>query len=178
MLQIALTMLAARVFLVGGFAVGILGAIIFALSRIAESVSTDLSRAAVREGVIDRPIIVALDILGQIAIIWAIALSIDLIDYGPLLAMVTTAGLIASTWMTTTRILRPVWQARATGTRHGIAPDNFPTRFLRRHGAAWGLLFAALVGRLDLFLWAVALGSHLFYLMWLRVDARSTASHV
>jgi hypothetical protein len=178
MLQIALTILAARLFLIGGFAMGIVGAVIFALSRIAESVATDLARAAVREGVNDRPIIVALDIFGQIAIIWAIALSIDLIDYGALLAVVATAGLIASTWLTIRRILRPVWHARATRTRHSIAPDNFPTRFLRRHGAAWGLLLAALVGRLDLFLWAAALGSHLFYLMWLRVDSRSAARHI
>ncbi len=176
MAQIALTVLAARLFLVGATAAGIAAAIVFALSRLAESVSTDLARAAVREGVQDRPIIVALDILAQITIVWAIAVSIESIDYGRILAGVATAGLVISTWMMNARILRPVSQARATGTRHGIPADNFPTRFLRRHGAAWGLLLAAALGRLDLFLWAAALGSHLFYVMWLRVDAREAAS--
>jgi hypothetical protein len=176
MLQIALTLLAARVFLAGGYVFGIVAALLFALSRFAEAVSTDLARAAVRPGMHDRPIVVALDILGQIGVVWAIALSTDIIDHDVVLAAVATAGLITSTWMTIIRILRPVWHARAAGTRHGIAPDNFPTRFLRRNGAAWGLVLAALVGRLDLFLWAAALGSHLFYIMWMRVDAREAAS--
>jgi len=171
-LQIALTVLAARLFFVGGYAMGILAALVFTLSRLSESVATDLARAAVREGVHDRPFIIAFDILGQIAILWAITSSTDIIDHDVVLAAIATVGLLTSTWMTITRLLRPVWHARAAGTRHGIAPDNFPTRFLRRNGAAWGLLIAAVVGRLDLFLWAAALGSHLFYIMWLRLDAR------
>lgn len=174
--QIVLTLLAARLFLVGDVVTAVAGAVMFALSRLAESVSTDLARAAVRQGVHDSPPIVALDILGQTAIVWAIALSIKSIDYAPLLATIATVGLITSTWITIARILRPIWEARAAGTRHGIPPDNFPARFLRRNGAAWGLLLAVAVGRLDLFLWAAALGSHLFYIMWLRVDTRSTPS--
>lgn len=172
MLQLALTYLAARVFAAGGYTAGVVGALVFAGSRIAESVAADLGRAAVRDGVQDRAPIVLLDVLGQIAILWSIALATDLIDYGALLAAIATVGLAASTWMTVHRILRPVWKARATQSRHHVPPDNFAARFLRRNGAAWGLLLAAVVGRLDLFLWAAALGSHLFYVMWLRVDAR------
>lgn len=175
--QIAATMAAARLFYAGGYGMGVLAAVVFVLSRLSESVSTDLARAAVREGVNDKPGIVALDIAGWIAILWAIAFSTDIIEHDYLLAGVATVGLITSTWMTIARILRPVWHARAAGTRHGIAPDNFPTRFLRRNGAAWGLLIAAIVGRLDLFLWAAALGSHLYYIMWMRVDARDAARH-
>lgn len=172
MLQVALTYLAARIFGGGGYVAGIIGAMVFALSRIAESVAADLARAAVREGVQDRAPIVFLDVLGQIAILWSIALATTRMDYAPYLAAFATLGLVASTTMTLHRVLRPIWKARATQSRHHVPPDNFAARFLRRNGAAWGLVLTALVGRLDLFLWAAALGSHLFYLMWLRVDAR------
>jgi hypothetical protein len=45
--------------------------------------------------------------------------------------------------------------------------DEFVSRFVQRDGIAYGMLFAAAVGRLDLLLWAAAVASHLFYLLWL-----------
>jgi hypothetical protein len=33
------------------------------------------------------------------------------------------------------------------------------------------LVLAALIGRLDLFLWGAAIASHLFYVAWLRAEA-------
>jgi hypothetical protein len=38
---------------------------------------------------------------------------------------------------------------------------------VQRDGIAYALLFAAVAGRLDLLLWAAALASHLFYVLWL-----------
>ncbi len=36
------------------------------------------------------------------------------------------------------------------------------------------LLFAAAAGRLDLFLWAAAIASHLFYIFWLLARPRGS----
>jgi hypothetical protein len=65
-------------------------------------------------------------------------------------------------------VLKPVWAADALGIRHRVRRDNFASRFSRANGPAYALLAAALLGRLDLFLWAAAITSHLFYLLWHR----------
>jgi hypothetical protein len=87
-------------------------------------------------------------------------------------------------------VLREAWEARqrevshageapgelaaaARGPHPAAAGDEFISRFVQRDGIAYALLFAAAAGRLDLFLWAAAVASHLFYVLWLIARPRS-----
>jgi hypothetical protein len=50
------------------------------------------------------------------------------------------------------------------------------SRFVQRDGIAYALLFAAATGSLHLFLWAAAVASHLFYVLWLLARPRDAGT--
>jgi phosphatidylglycerophosphate synthase len=168
---------AARVFASdAGYAL-VAGALVYFAARVLDAVAGDLSRAAVRPGSQGDKIDVVGDLIVHLAIVWTLASRVDAGPYAWVAALITTAGLLASSRITYLRVLEPVWSAaqRGFGTRHPVRHDNYATRFSRANGPAYALLAAALIGRPDLFLWASAITSHLFYLLWLRNDRRATA---
>lgn len=153
------------------------GALGYFAARVLDAVAGDLSRAAVRPGSQGDKLDVVGDLIVHLAIIWTLAFRVDAGPYGWIAALLTTAGLLASSRITYVRVLAPVWSAaqRGFGARHPVRHDNYATRFSRANGPAYALLLAALIGRPDLFLWATAITSHLFYLLWLRNDRRTAA---
>lgn len=168
---------AAWVFTAGGYLAGLLGAALYFFSRVLDTVSGDLSRAAVVEGARGEKTDVAGDIVVMLTILAALVASSTL-AYAAWLGLVTAVGVTISAAVSYTRVFRWTWQAGTLGLDWGerqqaVSSDNFASRFWRSNGLAYALLLAAVVGRLDLFLWAGALGSHLFYVLWLTTDART-----
>jgi phosphatidylglycerophosphate synthase len=151
-----------------GYVDGIVAAVLYLASRILDAVAGDLARATVRPRARGDKLDVIGDFIAHHAIFWSIAARAgwpaDLIAAAALASL----GLAASGVMTYRRVLKPVWDAHSSGIRHRVRRDNFASRFARANGPAYAFLFAALLGRLDLFLWAAAFASHAFYLLWRR----------
>jgi len=166
--RIVLALASAWVLLQPGYWSGVGGALLYLLSRVLDAASGDLARAAVRQKSRGDKLDVVGDFATQIAVVWAIALRPGAAELSVLLGAVATLGLIASAGLAHRRVYRSVWKSHAYGGHVAVASDNFASRFARRNGPAYGLLLAALFGRLDLFLVAAALASHLFYVLWLR----------
>jgi phosphatidylglycerophosphate synthase len=168
---------AARIFASeAGYAL-VAGALVYFAARVLDAVAGDLARAAVRPGSQGDKLDVVGDLIVHLAIVWTLAFRLDAGPYGWIAALITTAGLLASSRIIYLRVLAPVWSAaqRGFGARHPVRHDNYATRFSRANGPAYALLLAALIGRPDLFLWATAITSHLFYLLWLRNDRRAAS---
>jgi phosphatidylglycerophosphate synthase len=151
------------------------GALVYFASRILDAVAGDLSRAAVRPGSQGDKIDVIGDLIVHLAIVWTLAARADAGQYAWVAAAITTAGLAISGRLVYLRVLKLVWSAanRSFGARHPVRSDNFATRFSRANGPAYALIAAAIIGRPDLFLWATAITSHLFYIAWLRDERRA-----
>ncbi len=136
--------------------------------------SGDLSRATLTEGVRGERADVAGDIIVMSAMLAALAFHVG----GPaawIAAGIAATGVAISTGVAYLRVFRALWESRSEArhewsdtARH--AADSFASRFWRRGGLAVALLAAALIGRLDLFLWAAAVGAHLYYLAWLGAE--------
>ena len=159
-----------------GYARGVMGALLYLGSRVLDAVAGDLSRAAVKPASRGERFDMTADLAIHLALIWAIALRGEAARSDVMAGLLTTLGLLISCTLTYLRVLQPVWTAHASRLRHRVRPDNFASRFWRRNGPAYGMLLAAIVGRLDLFLWCTALASHMFYVLWLRDDARGLAA--
>jgi phosphatidylglycerophosphate synthase len=166
-------LIAAWIFLQGGYFNGLLGALVFFASRVVDAVARDLARAAVREGSQGEMADVIGDLAVQFAVAWALAVRPDAGQHAMAAAAIATAGLSLSGWLAYDRVFRARWEAD-DDVMAPRAPDNFASRFARRNGPAYALVLAALVDRLDLFLWAAAIASHLFYVVWLRAEAKSS----
>ena len=164
--KIALGLLAAWVLSGSGYWSGVVGALLAFVSRLLDGVAADLARAAVRDSAQNDPYDLAGDVAVQIAVTWAVALRIGE-HYAYWLAAVATAGILISALVSYLRVFRRVWEAQARRARHDVPRDNYGSRFARRNGPVYGLVVAALIGRLDLFLWAAAVVSHIFYIGWL-----------
>jgi hypothetical protein len=164
--KIALGLLAAWVLSGFGYWSGVVGALLALASRILDGVAADLARAAVRDSAQNDPFDLAGDVAVQIAVVWAVAIRIGP-GYGYWLAVIATVGILVSALVSYLRVFRRVWEAEARRERHDVPRDNYGSRFARRNGPVYGLLIAALIGRLDLFLWAAAAVSHMFYIGWL-----------
>ncbi len=160
----------------GGYVRGVVAALLYLVSRILDAVAGDLSRAAVKPASRGERFDMTADLAIHVMLIWAIALRPDTGRREATAAFLLTIGLLVSCTLTYRRVLRPVWDAHVSRLRHRIRPDNFASRFWRRNGPAYSLLLAAGFGRLDLFLWGAALASHMFYVLWLRDEAREAAS--
>jgi hypothetical protein len=171
--KIVLGLGAAWMLTAGGYRSAVLAAALLVLSRILDAISADLARAAVRESPQNDRFDLAGDLAVQLAVVWAIAYRLGTTT-ATVLAAVASAGILVSAAVSYLRVFRRVWDAQARGERHDVPRANYGARFARRNGPAYGLLAAALLGRLDLFLWAAALVGHLFYLGWLRAKEPST----
>ncbi len=160
--KFACGLLSAIVFFTSGYVAGLVGALAFFFSRVFDSVAGELSSAAVGE---DRSGHEKAGFTGDILILASIPLAIatrpECSGAGPWLALITAAGIAASATFTYKRVLKQRWE----GESDTPAADDFPARFATPDGAAYGLLLCALIGRLDLFLWAAAVASHLFYIL-------------
>ncbi len=167
--------LAAIVVARGSYAAGVAGATLYFISRMLDLVSGDLSRAIVVEGARGDKA----DVLGDVVAMFAMLVALALHVGGPspwpaawTAALIAATGVMISTVVAYRRMFRVLWEPAPAGRhrwheRGAARPDSFPTRFWTRHGLALALLLAALIGRLDLFLWAAALGAHLYYIAWL-----------
>lgn len=164
--KVALTFFVAYTVSSPGYAAGVIAALLYAASRVLDAVAGDLARAAVKPRARGDKFDVYGDFVAHLALLWAIPARFGWPTGQILAAAVTTLGLAASGVMTYRRVLKPVWHAHALGIRHRVRRDNFASRFSRANGPALAFLAAALIGRLDLFLWAAAIASHAFYLVW------------
>ncbi len=170
--KIVAGLLAARLLAVPAYAWGLTGALLAFASRVLDAASDDLARAAVRASPRNDRFDLAGDLLVQLAVVWGVA-SRFAGSEAYALATVTTAGIVVSAFVAYTRVFKRVWDAQARRERHTVARDNYGSRFARRNGPAYALLLCALAGRLDLFLWATAIVSHLFYIGWLLEERRA-----
>ena len=157
-----------------GYVLGVTAAALYLVSRVLDAVAGDLARAAVKPKARGDKFDVIGDLLAHLCIIWAIAARSGWATGQIVAALATTLGLLASGVMTYRRVLKPVWAAEALGIRHRVRRDNFASRFSRANGPAYAFVVAALVGRLDLFLWGTAFASHLFYLAWHRRSSQGS----
>lgn len=164
--KIFLGLLTAYVIARPSYVSGVVAALVYLVSRVLDAVAGDLARAAVKPKARGDKFDVTGDLVAHLCIIWAIAARGSWVTSQVVAAALTTLGLLASGIMTYRRVLKPVWAADALGIRHRVRRDNFASRFSRANGPAYALLVSALVGRLDLFLWATAVVSHLFYVLW------------
>jgi phosphatidylglycerophosphate synthase len=176
--KIVVGTLAVTVMSGGGYARGLTAALLYFASRVLDAVAGDLSRAAVKPASSGERFDMSADLVIHLALIWAIALRPGTDGSDAVAGLLTTLGLLVSCTLTYRRVLRPAWDARATRLRHRIKyrTENFASRFWRRNGPAYAMVLAAVVGRLDLFLWSTAIASHLFYLLWRRDEARGASA--
>jgi hypothetical protein len=171
--KILIGLLAAWILAGPGYWSGVAGALLALMSRILDAVAADLARAAVRDSAQNDRFDLAGDVAVQIAVTCACAVRIGE-AYAYVLAVVAMVGILISAVVSYRRVFRRVWKAQARRERHDVPRDNYGSRFARRNGPVYGLLVAALVGRLDLFLWAAAIVSHGFYLGWLSSKEQSS----
>ena len=135
--------------------------------------NTQLCDTDQRDSAQNDPLDLAGDLAVQLGIVWAVAVRVGT-STAFVLALVASAGIVLAAAVSYRKVFRRVWAAQARGERHDVPKDNYGSRFARRNGPVYALLVTALVGRLDLFLWAAAIGSHLFYLGWLRTKERAS----
>lgn len=169
--KLLLGLLAAWILEGGSYAEGLFGASLYFLARVLGASGVVLARANFEDSGIRERLDLAGDTVLHIALLWSLAGGPAQGPGAPLLAAVATAGVLASTAVAYLFVLRGHW---ATPRRTDGAGDEFVSRFVQRDGIAYALLFAAATGQLDLFLWAAAIASHLFYIFWLLARPRGT----
>lgn len=174
----------------GSYAQGLLGAVLYFLARLIGASGIVLARASLSDNDVREKLDLAGDTILHIALLWSLAGGPARGDGAMLLAILATTGVLLSTGVAYVFVLKETWQARRREDarfldEEGIplpagAPradtsatgDEFVSRFVQRDGIAYALLFAAATGSLDLFLWAAAVASHLFYVLWLLARPR------
>jgi hypothetical protein len=151
------------------YAAGLAGAVLYFVARLIGASGIVLARASLSDNDVRERLDLAGDTVLHLALLWALAGGAAHESGGVMLAAVATVGVLVSTGIAYVFVVREGREARrrglaASGTSAG---DEFVSRFVQRDGIAYALLFAAVAGRLDLLLWAAALASHLFYVLWL-----------
>ncbi len=149
------------------------GALLLCLTRTLDGSASEIARARI----LRRSLVEKVDLFGDIAVfilcVTAIASRVELGPPVGKLAMVATIGIVTSAAMTYLLVLQDRW-ATLDGTGFIPSPANdFASRFTNRGGATYALIPAVLIRRLDLFLWAAAIASHLFYLLLLRTRTKA-----
>jgi hypothetical protein len=167
----------AAAWILGGssYAAGLAGAVLYFVARLVGASGMVLARASLSDNDVREQLDLAGDTVLHLALLWALAGGAARDSGGVLLASIATVGVLVSTGIAYVFVLRESRDARrrtleSSGEIHVAtagAGDEFVSRFVQRDGIAYALLFAALAGRLDLLLWAAALASHLFYVLWL-----------
>lgn len=175
-LKLGIGLVAAWILGGGSYADGLAGAGLYFLARLIGASGIVLARASLADGDIREKLDLAGDTVLHLALLWSLAGGPARDDGGLLLAAIATVGLLVSTGIAYTFVLRQAWDARqrmgTSAVQAGSAGDEFVSRFVQRDGVAYALLFAATTGTLDLFLWAAALASHLFWILWLLLRPR------
>jgi hypothetical protein len=167
--------LAMMVLLRPGYVAGLIGASLFVDARLFDSAASALARLRAEDTPGWHKATVASDVVLLVAVVWALVAHHPGAGEALVLGLVATAGIIADAAVAWATVLRPLWAARASG-HHVATPDlRLTPRMAHGDGAAWGLAAAALLGRTDLFLWAAAIGSHAFWIVWLWSWRRSLA---
>lgn len=188
--KLLLGLAAAWILAEGSYASGVAGASLYFLARLLGAAGIVLARASLVESEVREKLDLAGDTVLHIALLWALAGGAARGHGAIAAALLATIGVLLSTGVAYVFVVHESWQARkrdslpALGERvqptmiaarahhSGAAGDEFVSRFVQRDGIAYALLFAALVGSLDLFLWAAAVASHLFYVLWLLARPR------
>lgn len=164
---------AAWVTLGAGYRAGVAGAVLYSFARLLGAAGAVLARAGLRDNDMREKLELAGDTIVHVVMLWSLAAGPARGDHSFLLAGVATAGVLASTAVAYKFVLQELWATRGRDDREGPTSDEFVARFTQRDGIAYALVFAALIGRLDLFLLAAAVASHLFYVLWLIARQRS-----
>jgi len=182
-IKLALGLAAAWIIEGGSYAEGLTGALLYFAARLIGASGIVLARASLADSDLREKLDLAGDTVLHIALLWSLAGGPAHGSGGVALAAIATAGVLISTGVAYVYVVRENWDARRRdasepgfGATHApvsqAAGDEFISRFVQRDGIAYALLFAAATGSLDLFLWAAALASHLFYLFWLLARPR------
>ncbi len=150
-----------------GYRAGVAGAVLYFASRIIGAAGAVLARVGLRDNEIREKLDLAGDTVVHVAVLWSLAGGPARGQAAIALAAIATIGVLASTAVAYVFVLQELWATRGRDDRDGPTSDEFVARFTQRDGIAYAVVFAALIGRLDLFLLAAALASHLFYLLWL-----------
>lgn len=165
--KLATGLVAAWVIAGPGYSTGVAGAVLFFSSRMLGAAGAVLARAGLRDNEIREKLDLAGDTVVHVAVLWSLAGGPARGEGAVALACIATAGVLASTAVAYVFVLQELWATRGRDDREGPTSDEFVARFTQRDGIAYALVFAALTARLDLFLLAAAVASHLFYLLWL-----------
>ncbi len=172
--KIAVGLLAAWMLTGNSYGSGVAGACVLLAARMLDGAAFGVARATLRDTVGREK----LDFVGDVAILVAAVCALAARDSSDVatgsLALITIVGVLIGAGVIYSQVLRDVWLARSRGELAPMPSASFTPRLAHRDGSAYGLLVAALLGRLDLFLWAAALASHLFYVSWLVSRYRST----
>lgn len=193
--KLALGLVAAWILEGGSYSAGVAGALLYFAARVLGASGIVLARASASEDDIREKLDLAGDTVLHVALLWSLAGGAARGPGSALLAAVATAGVLISTAVAYVFVVRRTWDARRPSAAvaslspatagadggidvpvpsGGVAGDEFVSRFVQRDGIAYALLFAAFAARLDLLLWAAAIASHLFYVLWLLARPRRT----
>lgn len=165
----------------GTWTEGLAGALLYFAARLVGASGAVLARAGLADDGLREKLDFAGDTVLHFAMLWSIAGGPARGDNAIALAILATAGVLVSSGVAYVFVLKESWKARHR--RVGQAPVSLPpghdfiARFVRRDGIAYALLFAAAAGRLDLFLFAAAVASHLFYVLWMFAGPRTRSRH-
>jgi len=160
--------LAAATLAVGGYWLGLAAALLLFGSRVLDATAGCLARAQVR----DAPYRLEIDFGGDVLVLLAtlVGAGFHLGGLGlatgptPFLIAIGIAGVVMSAAVAYAVVLRGLWAATVDGGPVALSLARQTPRLAHRDGAAYGLLLAAIVGRVDLFLWAAAIASQLVWI--------------
>lgn len=166
----------------GSYANGLAGALLYFGARLVGAAGAVLARAGLPDDGSREKLDFAGDTVLHFALLWAVAGGAARGDGAIALAAFATVGVLVSTGVAYVFVLKDSWKRRhpeaaAEAATPPVVPagHDFVAGFVRRDGIAYALLFAAVAGRLDLFLWAAAVASHLFYVLWILARPRRDA---
>lgn len=164
----------------GGYASGLAGALLYFAARLIGVSGAVLARAGLADDGSRERLDFAGDTVLHFALVWSVAGGLAPGNHAIALAVVATTGVLVSTGVAYVFVLHESWKLRHGHHAGRTVPPlpaghEFVARFVRRDGIAYALLFAAAAGRLDLLLWASAVASHLFYVLWLLARPRRDA---
>jgi len=176
-LKLGLGLAAAWIIEGGSYAGGLAGALLYFAAQLIGASGIVLARASLSDSDLRERLDLAGDTVLYLAVLWGLAGGPARESGGVILAAIASAGVLISTGVAYVYVMQATWEARRReaslpGSDVASAPaapsgDEFIVRFVQRDGISYALLFAAATGTLDLFLWAAAVASHLFYLLWL-----------
>lgn len=167
MISMAIGLIAAIFFAEGGYAAGIIGALLFQLSAIVDCCDGEIARLTFTESASGEFIdqladnVVHTAIFGGIA--WAIARQVA----EPWVPAVLGTAVIAGVWISFLLVIRVrhlrktnAWVSQAQAVR-----SNFILRYVASRDFTVIVLMFALFNRLDWFLWLAAIGLNVFWIV-------------